>query len=156
MLRLVAYAYTLPRPSAEKSLAVDLSIALMRAVTHLAEHAARLPAGPSHPECHAGMSFTILRDSAPLLPGESARRFFVERLGELTRAAANLPDPSVPRVAAATRILQELERKAQRGFAEARSARLSVLQPETKPAAAAAPAASPMSSIVEYPLHEPV
>ena len=34
--------------------------------TPLAEHAARLPAGPSNPDCNAGMSFTALRESAPL------------------------------------------------------------------------------------------
>jgi CDGSH-type Zn-finger protein/uncharacterized Fe-S cluster protein YjdI len=147
MLRLLAYAYTLPRPAAEKSLAVDLGIGLMRAVTHLAEHAARLPAGPSNPDCHAGMSFVILRDSAPLLPGESARRFFLERFEELTRAAGALPDASAPRVVSAIRVLRDLERRAQRGFAEARSARLSVLQPEAKPAASAT-ASNPLSSVV--------
>jgi hypothetical protein len=54
MLRLLAYAYALPGPSAEKSLSVDLAICLMRAVVPLAERAARLPAGPSNPACHAG------------------------------------------------------------------------------------------------------
>jgi hypothetical protein len=56
MLRLLAYAYALPGPSAEKALTVDLAICLMRAVVPLAERAARLPAGPSNPGCQAGMS----------------------------------------------------------------------------------------------------
>jgi hypothetical protein len=56
----------LPRPSAEKSLAVSLSIELMLAVTLLGERAVRLPAVPDNPGCNAGMSFTTLRDSAAL------------------------------------------------------------------------------------------
>ena len=58
----------------------------MRAMTPLGERAARLPAGPPNPGCNGGMSFTALRDSAPLPPGASAGKFFVERLRELTRA----------------------------------------------------------------------
>ena len=69
MLRLLAHSYTVRRPGAEKALAIDLGIGLMAAATHLAEHAARLPSGPSNPDCNAGMSFTALRDSAPLLAG---------------------------------------------------------------------------------------
>jgi len=53
MLRLLAYAYALPGPSAEKSLSADLAIGLMQAMVPLAERAARLPAGPSNPHCHA-------------------------------------------------------------------------------------------------------
>src|SRR6516164_5455661 len=64
MLRLIAYAYALRGPSTEKSLAMDLAIGLMQAVMPLAERAARLPAGPSSPQCNAGMSFTAPRDSS--------------------------------------------------------------------------------------------
>lgn len=88
MLRLLAYAYALPGPSAEKALSVDLAICLMRAVVPLAERAARLPAGPSNPACHAGMSFTALRDNAALPPGRAARRFFVERFGQLAEVGS--------------------------------------------------------------------
>ena len=94
MLRLLAYAYALPGPSAEKALTVDLAICLMRAVVPLAERAARLPAGPSNPGCHAGMSFTALRDNASLPPGRAARRFFVERFGQLF---VRLPTPRAVR-----------------------------------------------------------
>ena len=83
MLRLLAHSYLVSRPMPEKALAVDLSIGLMRAVTLLAERAARLPAGPSNPDCNAGMSFTALRDAASLPPGASTRRFFAERLAEM-------------------------------------------------------------------------
>ncbi|MDB5971270.1 MAG: CDGSH-type iron sulfur-containing protein [Hydrocarboniphaga sp.] len=90
MLRLLAYAYVVPGPSEEKSLAVDLATCLMRACTPLAEHAARLPSGPSNPQCHAGMSYTALRDAAPLAPGPSSWRFFGERMADLARAGSAL------------------------------------------------------------------
>ena len=88
MVRLLAYAYVVPAPHPDKALAVDLAIGLMQAVTALGERAARLPAGPSHPDCNAGMSFTTLRDTAPLPFGPGGRRFFVERLDELSSLAA--------------------------------------------------------------------
>ena len=72
-----------PGPSAEKSLHVDLAVGLMRAFTPLAEHAARLPAGPSNPGCNAGASFSALRDAAAMPPGPAARRFVRERLAQL-------------------------------------------------------------------------
>jgi CDGSH-type Zn-finger protein/uncharacterized Fe-S cluster protein YjdI len=90
MLRLLAYAYVVPGPSEEKSLAVDLALNLMRACTPLAEHAARLPSGPSNPHCHAGMSYTALRDAAPLPVAPSTWRFFGERMADLARAGAAL------------------------------------------------------------------
>jgi CDGSH-type Zn-finger protein/uncharacterized Fe-S cluster protein YjdI len=116
MLRLLAYAYSVPGPSEEKSLTVDLAIGLMRAVTPLAEHAARLPAGPSNPQCNAGMSFTALRDSAPLPPGRAAWQFFMERLQELTHAALALPDVQSARVQHAAQHLQSLSRRAEQGL----------------------------------------
>jgi CDGSH-type Zn-finger protein/uncharacterized Fe-S cluster protein YjdI len=87
MLRLIGYAYSIVGPGEEKALAIDLAIALMRSVTLLGERAARLPAGPSNPQCNAGVSFTALRDAAPLPEGAGARRFFVERLRELATTA---------------------------------------------------------------------
>ena len=87
MLRLLAYAYALRGPSAEKSLVVDLAIGLMQAVAPLAQRAARLPAGPSNPQCNAGVSFTALRDSAALSPGPAARRLFIERFAQLAEVA---------------------------------------------------------------------
>ena len=54
MLRLLAYAYVLRGPGAEKTLAVDLAIGLMQALMPLAERAARLPAGPVEPALQCG------------------------------------------------------------------------------------------------------
>jgi len=129
MLRLLAYSYTLARPVPQKALSVDIAIGLMRAAALLGERAARLPAGPSNPGCNAGMSFTALRDAAPMLPGESANRYFIERLNELAGAAANLAESGDARAVNASRVIADLTKRGMRGFA-------------LTPAAAAAPAAS--------------
>jgi CDGSH-type Zn-finger protein/uncharacterized Fe-S cluster protein YjdI len=134
MLRLLAYGYALRGPSTEKSLAIDLALGLMRAITPLAESAARLPAGPSSPGCNAGMSFTALRDAAPCPPGRAARRLFTERLATLAEAAARLRAGAAagdPRVSSSADQLAALARRAGRGFEAA----------EEKGAAATPPAA---------------
>jgi CDGSH-type Zn-finger protein/uncharacterized Fe-S cluster protein YjdI len=145
MLRLLAYSYAVAAPHPDKTLAVDLATGLMRAMAQFGQHAARLPAGPSNPNCNAGMSFTTLRDAAALPPGPAARRFFTERLLELTRAAAGLPDRAAPRVQEGTRLLQSLaERVAKRfdGTAPTAVAGASAVAAPT-PAATSAPTASP-------------
>lgn len=135
MLRLLAQSYLMPGPSAEKSLHVDLAVSLMRAFTPLAEHAARLPAGDSHPGCHAGVSFTALRDTAAMPPGPAARRFVIERLAELARSAAALhDDQGAERTGQAARLLKALQERAERG--------LDLNTPFNAPAPAVAPAAA--------------
>ncbi|MEP7211327.1 MAG: ferritin-like domain-containing protein, partial [Alphaproteobacteria bacterium] len=105
MLRLLAYSYGVKRPHPEKAAAVDLAISLMRAATLLGERAARLPAGPSNPNCHAGMSFTALRDSAAFAQGEGARLFFVERLKEFAEVGARLAAGGDSRASAAAKLI---------------------------------------------------
>jgi CDGSH-type Zn-finger protein/uncharacterized Fe-S cluster protein YjdI len=139
MLRLLAYSYVVPRPAPEKGLAVDLALGLMSAISKLGERAARLPAGPSNPECNAGMSFVALRDAAPFPPGQAARRFFIERTRELAQAAARLKAPGDERVEAATRVLAELAKRAERDFASAAAAG-SAPAPTAVPATEPAPA----------------
>jgi CDGSH-type Zn-finger protein/uncharacterized Fe-S cluster protein YjdI len=142
MLRLISHSYLLPRPHPAKALCVDLALGLMRAMTPLAEHAARLPAGPSNPNCNGGMSFTALRDSAPLPPGQSAGRFFSERLRELATAASALA-PSA-RVARAQKIIGELTERAVRRFADIET------EPNTLyPAAAPVPAQAERAAVAE-------
>src|SRR6185437_14207615 len=104
MIRMVGYSYSVPRPAPAKAVVIDLGIGLMKAVTLLAERAARLPAGPSNPECHAGLTFVTLRDAAAFPQGVAAHRFFTERLAELSqRAGRDLATASsVKPVAAAT------------------------------------------------------
>jgi CDGSH-type Zn-finger protein/uncharacterized Fe-S cluster protein YjdI len=164
MLRLVAYSYAVRGPSPEKSLAVDLGICLMRAVVPLAERAARLPAGPSNPQCHAGMSFTALRDNASLPAGRAARRFFVERFAQLAEVAESLRKPDDARSNAAADLLTSLAKRAARGFdlskpaagaSAAPTASAAAVTPQTtngsgatSPAAAAAHASTPASTVV--------
>jgi CDGSH-type Zn-finger protein/uncharacterized Fe-S cluster protein YjdI len=150
MLRLIAHSYLVPRPSSEKALAVDLSLGLMRAVTLLAERAARLPAGPSNPECNAGMSFTALRDAASLPPGASARRFFGERLAELGGATDALAENGDPRVVKAAHIIKDLAQRATRGFSSILPpAPVSAPQPVPSAVSVAPPASSKVDG-VEY------
>jgi CDGSH-type Zn-finger protein/uncharacterized Fe-S cluster protein YjdI len=113
MVRLIAYSYGVPRPAPEKALAIDLGIGLMKAMTLLAERAARLPAGPSNPQCHAGVTFVALRDAAGFPPGAASHRFFIERLAELARAAATV-DEADGRCERAARLLNELAERARR------------------------------------------
>jgi CDGSH-type Zn-finger protein/uncharacterized Fe-S cluster protein YjdI len=116
MLRLLAYTYAVPSGSPDKQLSIDLAMGLMKALTVLAERAARLPAGPSNPSCNAGVSFIALRDAAALPPGPSARRFFVERIHQLATAAEAMRDPTDARTQAAASILSGLARRATQGF----------------------------------------
>jgi CDGSH-type Zn-finger protein/uncharacterized Fe-S cluster protein YjdI len=116
MLRLLAYSYSIAGPRAEKGLAVDLAVALMRSVTLLGERIARLPAGPSNPDCNAGMSFTALRDAAPLPQGAAARRFFTERLRELATRARGLCGDTDARMTDAAARIEDLATRAERDF----------------------------------------
>ena len=149
MLRLLAHSYLVSRPMPEKALAVDLSMALMRAVTLLGERAARLPAGPSNPDCNAGMSFTALRDSASLPPGASTRRFFAERLAEMATAANRLAENGDPRVISAARIIAELSGQAERGFAAAASIPPPAPPSAPKPSPVSLPLAAPIPTLVD-------
>jgi CDGSH-type Zn-finger protein/uncharacterized Fe-S cluster protein YjdI len=115
MLRLLAYAYQVPRGAPERRLAVSLGLGLMHAMAPVAERAARLPAGPAHPGVNAGMTFTALRDAAPLPPGAGAWRFFGERLDELAEAATTLARSNDARSDRARRMLVDLAERARRG-----------------------------------------
>jgi CDGSH-type Zn-finger protein/uncharacterized Fe-S cluster protein YjdI len=158
MLRLVAHSYLLPRPHPAKALCVDLGLGLMRVMSPLAERAARLPAGPSNPDCNGGMSFTALRDAAPLPPGVSAGKFFMERLHELLAGMQALAANGDARVAQALKVLADLTKRAERTFTDVEKDSPSVLTagaaPAPAPAAipsafAAAPAAGEGSSMIE-------
>lgn len=142
MLRLIAYAYVVRRPAPQKALALDLGVGIMRAVTALGERAARLPAGPSNPDCNAGVSFTVLRDAAPLPPGAAAQRFFIERMNELAVAAHGIAAHD-ERTAAAARIFADLARRAASGFAEA---------PPLATATAAKPVPKPVNTLPPPPV----
>lgn len=144
MLRLLAYAYAVPAPGAEKSLAIDLAIGLMQAIAPLAERAARLPAGPANPECHAGVTFVALRDAAALPPGSAARRLFRERLAELAAAARELahsPEGDARARLAATRFGELEQRGAALAALAAPAPAVAAPAPEAPTAAAPVPTA---------------
>lgn len=143
MLRLLAYAYAVRRPHPEKGLALDLAISLMRACSLFGERAARLPAGPSNPDCRAGMTFTALRDTAPFPQSAAARSFFIERLGEFAVAAERLAMNGDRRCAGAAKLLADLHRRAEDGFAAA--AAFSAPASAPKPAPAPPPKAAGQS-----------
>jgi len=138
MLRLLGYSYMVRGPSAEKSLTVDLAIGLMQAFMPLAERAARLPAGPSNPQCNAGVSFITLRDASPLPQGVAARRLFIERFAQLAEAGEALRARGDARSRAAAERLTALSLKASRGFDLTAAA-----QPPPVPAAAPRAASAP-------------
>ncbi len=137
MTRMIGYSYSVPRPGPAKAAAVDLGICLMKAMTLFAERAARLPAGPSNPECHAGVTFVTLRDSAAFPQGAAAQQFFTERLAELARAAATV-DSQDKRMDAAARLLGSLAERARRDLNGAPA-------PQSSPSASA-PAAAPATA----------
>jgi len=154
MLRLLAYAYALPGPSAEKSLSADLAIGLMQAVVPLAERAARLSAGPSNPNCHGGMSFTTLRDASALPPGRGARQFFVERFAQLADAGAALRSCRDGRALIAADALAKLSKRATRGFdlsTPATAGKAAPAAAQTSSVAHAAVAAAPSVGLSQAP-----
>ena len=137
MLRVLAYAYAVPATDARKNVLLQLAIGLMRAMSPLAEAAARLPAGPSNPGCNAGMSFTTLRDSAALPPGPAADRLLRERFREFAAGAAALADWS-PRHAPRRGRLRAAWRRCAK-----RSCRICRRRRDAAAAATAAPAPLP-------------
>jgi CDGSH-type Zn-finger protein/uncharacterized Fe-S cluster protein YjdI len=145
LLRLISHSYLVPRPHPAKALCIDLAMGLMHAMVPLAERAARLPAGPTHPGCNAGMSFTALRDAAPLPPGASAGHFMVERLRELAAGTAELAGNGDPRVAQAARVVAALAQRASKGFASL-AAESAVVAAAPAGAAKPAPATAPPST----------
>lgn len=127
LVRLLGHAYSLKSPEQEKAFSVRTGVGLMRAVTLLAECAARRPAGPTNPDSNGGISFVALRDAAPLPPAQSTRQLLVERLQELSARAAEL-DQTDPRLSRATGILQSLSQRANEVFGGTLSPATAVLE----------------------------
>ena len=143
MLRVLAYVYAVPATDVRKQPMLQLSLGLMRAISPLAEAAARLPAGASNPGCNAGMSFTSLRDSAALPPGPAADRMVRERLREFADGAVQIAALS-PRHAHAAQIFSKLVQQLDAQLPEA-VVRAGIVASQP---VAAAPEASPAVEIV--------
>ncbi|MGE0396442.1 MAG: ferritin-like domain-containing protein [Kofleriaceae bacterium] len=114
MLRLLAYAYVVPRGVSHRQAAIDVALGLMRAMTPIAERAVRIPIGVASPGITAGMTFTTLREAAPLPRGASAWRVFDERMDQLVVAATRLATSKDPRIERALRLLLELADRVRR------------------------------------------
>jgi CDGSH-type Zn-finger protein/uncharacterized Fe-S cluster protein YjdI len=138
MLRLLAYAYQVPSGDAPKRLAIDLGLGLMHAMAPVAERAVRLPAGPAHPGVNAGMTFTALRDAAPL-PAGTAWGFFGERFDELVGCATALARSKDARVERSLRMLTDLAKRAQRAMPQSVSVPVPLPVPVPVPVPAVAP-----------------
>src|SRR4029077_14815126 len=105
---------------------------------------------PSNPQCHAGMSFIALRDSAALPPGPAARRLFVERFAQLSEGAASVRAGGEPRAVAAADQLASLASRASQGF-DLTAAAAASAAPAGAPDVAAAAAASETAAAVAAP-----
>jgi CDGSH-type Zn-finger protein/uncharacterized Fe-S cluster protein YjdI len=148
MLRLLALAYELPDGAGEKALVVDLAFSMMHAITPLAEHAARLPAGPSNPDCHAGMSFTNLRDASALPASGAGWRFVTERLVTLAEAGEVLAHRGGDeRTQRAAQVLRAASDGSARGFDLAAPRATWTSAAATAPVPVAAPASTKSGSV---------
>lgn len=144
-LRLLAGAFVVPHSNPDKALYIGCSLGMMHALTAVAERAARLPAGPSNPNCNAGVTFTALREAASLPHGPSARRFYLERAEELAAVAATL-DGSDTRSARALKILEkQVERLRNAPVPPVEAA----ATPASPPVAAAPPSPAPPPTVTE-------
>jgi len=108
MVRFVAHVWAVPGPSPHKAVAMQLAMGMMQACMALAEHAARLPAGPSQPGANAGITFAPLRDASPFAPGLASWQYFAERVEELAQAAARLAGGGGGRPQGAAQLLASL------------------------------------------------
>jgi CDGSH-type Zn-finger protein/uncharacterized Fe-S cluster protein YjdI len=85
------------------------------------------------------MSFSALRDAAPLPPGVSAGKFFLERMRELTAGAKSLAANGNARVAQSLKILSDLLQRAERNFAN--------IEKDSPALLTSAPAAAPVAAV---------
>ena len=95
------------------------------------------------------MSFTALRDAAPLPPGAGARRFFVERFAELADAAAALAADGDARAIASARMLANLSSRAADRFS------LVPVRRDAPPSVASTPASEPVGASRTSPPRTP-
>jgi CDGSH-type Zn-finger protein/uncharacterized Fe-S cluster protein YjdI len=151
MLRLLGYGYSVPDSHPDKNFVIDAAIALMQAITPLAEHAARTPAGPSNPNCNAGMSFIAPRDTAGFFSERAARWFFVERFTELSNAATELTQrysaSENSRLEKSQKLFESLLTRAKRSLDPDRPATVAAPEPVAAVGSASAASAVPSETV---------
>lgn len=80
-----------PNAAEDRAALLGVSFGLMHVLGAAATALARLLASPDAPGVHAGMTFTMLRGTEPLIAGEVEQVVITERLRALARVAAELP-----------------------------------------------------------------
>ncbi len=87
MLRLLVQTFGRAGSEAERAALIDAAIAMMHAMTPVAEAANRFPARDGDDSCRAGMSFATLRSFTPLPAGAAKWRMLRERMSEIAAGA---------------------------------------------------------------------
>ncbi len=91
-------------PPAARARLVDSSLTAMRELAPLMQRLAALPAGPSHPGTHAGLTFTMQRSTVGFSQQRPAWAILTERAREIATAAETIAreaDPIAARTAEA-------------------------------------------------------
>jgi CDGSH-type Zn-finger protein/uncharacterized Fe-S cluster protein YjdI len=117
----------------------------MFVITKVASALTLLPASPAEPHCTAGMSFATVRGYSALPACAASDRVLVERLGEISAAAARLA-AVMPDGAAVAAALGEIELRLANALAMSAGSPLAppaAVTAPVPPAAVAAAAASP-------------
>jgi CDGSH-type Zn-finger protein/uncharacterized Fe-S cluster protein YjdI len=95
MLRLLLQAYADTRGVAFQRALVDAAIDVMFTVTKVASGLTLMPASLEHAHCTAGMSFATVRGYSALPASAASDHILIERLEEISAAAARLA-PELP------------------------------------------------------------
>ena len=86
MLRLLTQAWgRAARDADAQRLLLDAAITSMGCVARLGRHLASLPASAARPGVHAGMTFTMLRATSPLIEGHAEWELLAGRFDELAQ-----------------------------------------------------------------------
>ncbi len=138
MLRMLAHSYSIVGPNPEKTLLVDIAIALMHSVTLFGERAARLPAVRRIPTAMRACRSLRCATRRRCRRAASTRRFFIERLGELAGCARGLCGDADPRTLDAASRIEALAARAARDFT-----RVAAAASSAQPSRPVVPPASP-------------
>jgi len=146
MLRSMMQVYRVPgRALADKRALLSGAIALMRAMTPVAERLTLLPADPARPGVHAGMSFAMIRNLGAVPSGPGELEILQGRTDEMLVALEALAQDD-----AALQPAVHAAREAAACFARVRPVQRGLVAVPAAPAAAAAPA--PATGATQAPM----